>query len=183
MVAEPEYLVQSLKSLAKIGAGNDLDKLSKISYDYYPKSIQATLMRADILLALNRENESCVLRTTLIRNVPWDQDQINKYILCVLNGYEDKNLRENLLEITAFNPKIDDSEIPSSNHEAEDLFNRLSVVATRARIEFTLHHVQNANQLRRYCEILLSRLELIRNSADTQISNTSLDALRRLLDF
>ena len=91
--------------------------ISKAVYDYYPNSIQASLIRADVLKALNRESESCPIRSTLLNNTPWDLSQLEKYINCSMNGFVYHDLIKSLTRVKEFSPKVDKSVIPIDPNE------------------------------------------------------------------
>jgi O-antigen ligase len=106
--AEPEYAVQALRPLAALGDIGKIDSVSNAYYSYYPLSIQANLIRADVLRALNREKEACAIRSLLLRNTPWDSDQLEKYVICQVSGQVDPEL-DSIIKLVHiyFEPIID----------------------------------------------------------------------------
>jgi O-antigen ligase len=183
LYSDPEYAAQALKPLAAIGAGAKLDSVSQSFYDYYPNSIQATLIRADVLRALNRMGESCPLRTTLIKNSPWDPEQLIKYINCHMDGYLAPDLVRNLTIASRYFGEIDRGVILEDVNEAINLSNRLVVVSNRARSLFILGQIESARDLQTYGNTLLSRLNELQATNPTLVSEVETKYLKKLLDF
>lgn len=178
--SEPEYSVQALKPLAAIGDGAKLDLISQASYAYYPKSIQATLIRADVLRALNREVESCPLRSTLIRNTPWDFSQTEKYVLCLVNGYMDKNMIENLKLTKEFWEPLDTTRTPI---EFNELMRTIHLAAIRANTARLLDSLDEAAALRTYANKLIAGIESIESQVLSESQQEELGRYKRLLIF
>jgi O-antigen ligase len=178
--SEPEYSVQALKPLAAIGDGAKLDLISQASYEYYLKSIQATLIRADVLRALNREVESCPLRSTLIRNTPWDFSQTEKYVLCLVNGYMDKNMVENLKLTQKFWEPLDTTRTPN---EFNELMRTIHLAAIRANISRLLDNLDEAAALRTYANKLIAGIESVDPQALSESQREELGKYKRLLTF
>lgn len=107
--SEPEYTVQALGPIAAIGDAKKLDAISRASFDYYKDSIQANLIRADILRALGRESDSCALRPLLISNTPWDRSLLEKYLFCIYQGLIDSDMAATLELVTKYLEPTEDS--------------------------------------------------------------------------
>ncbi len=181
--SEPEYSVQAAKPLAAIGDGVKLDSVSKAIYEYYPTSIHATLIRADVLRALNRENESCPLRSLLIRNTPWDIDQFGKYIDCSLIGHAFWDIKDTLTLAIQFVPEVDESDIPSNSDEIRNVYSQLNLVSLRARATFILGEIKSARELQVYGNKLLLLLDELKVSNSAAVSEQQIDNLKRRLNF
>jgi O-antigen ligase len=181
--SEPEYSVQGLRPIAALGDAIKLDSISKAVYDYYPDSIQASLIRADVLKALNRENESCEIRELLVKNVPWDLSQLEKYIDCWLDGYVYPNFSETLTFVAQFYSKVDHSVIPSDSNEIRNVYSRLSKAAVQARLYFILGQMQSARDLQSYSNDLLARLIELQVFNPTLVTEPHISNFKKLLNF
>ena len=93
--SEPEYVIQSVKPLAKAGDGDALLQISKEFYEYSPNSIQAIAIRAQVLSVVTSIEASCPLQTVLVENTPWGKESVEKYLVCTAAGYSDKNSESN----------------------------------------------------------------------------------------
>ena len=186
--SDPEYAAQALKPLAAVGNGIALDAVSRAFYDYYPDSIQATLIRADVLRALDREKESCPLRTTIVKNIPWDFDQVGKYVDCYMGGYVDPNLVNNLKLAAQFFYAIDESKIPSGTDEIskkDEVFNlssRLNVISINSRVLLILGQSESAQKMQAYGNSLLSRLTDLKISNPDLVSDSQIAYFAKLLN-
>jgi hypothetical protein len=183
LASEPEYIVQALRPLAEIGDARKLDAISEASYDYYPLSIQASLIRADVLRALNREMDSCPLRSTLINNTPWESEQVVKYLVCIINGYSDPNLVRYLTKASLYFSEIDRTTIPANASEPEVTSRRLSVASSYARALFIIGNTRSAVSLQSYSNVLLSRLVELTQSNPALASERDIEVFRKLLRF
>jgi O-antigen ligase len=181
--SDPEYSVQALQPLAALGDAGKLDLISRAVYDYYPNSIQASLIRADVLKALNRESESCTIRSTLLNNTPWDLSQLEKYIDCSMNGFVYHDIIESLTKVIEFSPKVDKSVIPFDPNEVPAISSRLNLAALQARTYFILGNMQSARDLQSYANNLLARLIELQFSNSTFVSESQVKNFRKLLDF
>jgi hypothetical protein len=181
--SDPEYAVQALNPLAATGDSIKLDKVSKATFDYYPNSIQATLIRADVLRALNRNLESCPLRDYLIVNTPWQEDLVNKYIECHMAGIVFPNLQKNLRVSSQYFLKIDRTNIPENGNEFNNLVDRLVAVSNRARVLYILGQIEPARDLQVYGNSILPRLLVLQLTNPTLISEAQIRYLTKLLDF
>jgi hypothetical protein len=181
--SDPEYAAQALRPLAAIGDGVKLNAVSQAFYNYYPESIQATLIRADVLRALNRVNESCPLRKTLIENMAWDFSQVIKYIDCHMEGYVDPVIVKNLLNSSRYFPEIDRTVIPADENETSQTVVRLQDVAIRARVLLITGENQEARDTQSYGKSLLSRLIELRQLNPTLVLESQIDYFDNLLDF
>lgn len=181
--SDPEYAVQSLKALAAVGDAAKLDLVSRSYYEYYPNSIQATLIRADVLRALGRLSESCPLRSTLIKNTPWDPEQLNKYIDCHMDGYVFSDLLLSLNTSSKYFSEVDMTVILEDTNEVANISSRLLSVSTLARAFYIIGNLQFAENLQSYGNTLLSRLNAIQQMNPSLVSETQVVYFRNLLDF
>jgi O-antigen ligase len=181
--SEPEYSTQALRPIAALGDAAKLDSISKASYDYYPNSIQASLIRADVLKALKRENESCGIRKILINNTPWDFDQLQKYIFCSLDGYVYPEIIESLTRAEQYFPKVDRSVIDSDLNAIENTTNRLNMAAIQARSYFIIGQMLSARELQSYSNNLLAQLFDLQASTPNLLPESQIDSYKILLNF
>jgi hypothetical protein len=100
--AEPEYTAQALTVVASIGDAKALDTVSMRTYEYFPNSMQAKLIRAEVLRAIGREEESCPIRFSLVRLTPWDSSQVLKYFNCLSAGNSDVEISVALEQIEGY---------------------------------------------------------------------------------
>jgi hypothetical protein len=180
---EPEYATQALKPLAALGDGAKLDSISKAVYDYYPKSIQSSFIRANVLKALNRGDESCPIHGVLIENTPWDISQLENYIDCSVNGYIYQDIIKSLTKVDQFSSEVDRTEIPSDSEELKNVSYRLNLVSVRARFYFILGQVQSARNLQVYGNILLARLLELQGSNSTLVTDSEVNIYEKRLKF
>jgi hypothetical protein len=181
--SDPEYAVQSLRAFAAVGDASKLDLVSQSFYDYYPDSIQATLIRADVLRALDRMSESCPLRSTLVKNTPWDLEQLNKYIDCEMDGHLFPDLLSSLKMASKYFPEVDKAVIPEDVNESAKISSRLLTVSTLARSFHIIGNIQSAEELRTYGKALLSRLIEIQQLSPSMVPENQIDYFRNRLDF
>jgi O-antigen ligase len=180
---EPEYAAQSLRPLAAIGDGMKLDTISRSFHDYYPQSIQATLIRADVLRALNRLSESCPLRTTLIQNTPWDIDLVNKYIDCHMNGYVDPQLIPNLTLAIRYFSELDRETNSLDLKDSAKITKQLIAISTQARALHIIGSDENARSLQSYGNAVISSINTLMQLNPNLITESQVDYFRNLLDF
>lgn len=180
---DPEYSTQALRPLAALGEAAKIDSISEATYEYYPNSIQASLIRADVLRALNREKESCKIRSPLIENTPWDFAQLVKYIDCYLGGFDYPNIIETLSVVDKYSTKIDRTTILSDSSEVGNVSSRLNQAAVRSRVYLILGKMQLARDLQSYSNNLLARLIKLQISNPTLVTELEIKNYRRLLDF
>jgi hypothetical protein len=181
--AEPEYSIQALGPLAAKGDALKVDSISKASYDYSPNSIQASLIRADVLHALSRPREACPITVKLIKSTPWDFHQLDRYIDCYMVGYLDPNLLKMLAIVDQYSSKVDQSTIPSDSNEIGAVRARLTVVAVRARASFLLGQLPQSTDLQSYGNRLLSRLFELQVSNPSLITDSEIIKFKKLLKF
>jgi len=181
--SDPEYSTQALPPLAALGDAGRLDAISKAVYDYYPNSIQASLIRADVLKALNRESESCPIRSTLLRNTPWDFSQLEGYINCSLNGFDYPNIIQTLKIVDQFSSQVDRSVIALDANEVNNVNSRLNLAAVQARTNFILGQMQLARDLQAYGNSLLARLIELQVYNPASVTESQINNFRRLLNF
>jgi O-antigen ligase len=181
--AEPEYSVQALKYLAMAGDGGRIERVSYATYDYYKGSIQATLLRADVLRALGRIDEACPLRVKLIDNTPWDMHQIEAYLICLSNGFIDKNYMSTLTEVAEYFSPMEISENLETETDLSELNLRFEKSASQARLYSLIGNQKKANQGRDIALKLITRikaLEKVKNLSPTQSMRVE---YLKLLDF
>jgi len=181
--SEPEYSIQALQPLAALGDAEKIDSISKAVYDYYPNSIQANLIRADVLKALNQNEESCVIRSRLIKNTPWDFGHLDKIISCILNGYTEPNIIPILKKVDEFPFAVERSTIPADSNELVATNARLSLVAVRSRFYYIIGQKQLAQELQTYGNSLLTRLIELQVSNPTSDMESQIDKFKKLLSF
>lgn len=181
--SDPEYAVQALKPLAAIGDGAKLDAISKAFYDYSPNSIQATLIRSDVLRALNRIDESCPLSATIIKNSPWDIKELSKYVDCSLNGFNFPNFKGDLRRAVNYFIPLDQSPIPMDGNEVAEINLRLNVASERARVLFLIGDIESARSLQSYGKFLLARLIEIESLNPGTVLENKIDYFKDLLNF
>lgn len=181
--SEPEYSTQALRPLADLGDAIRLNMISKSVYEYYPNSIQANSIRADVLKALNLEYESCIIRSRLIKNTPWDFGHLDKFISCILDGYSEPNIIEILKKVDEFPFAIERSTIPADSNELIATNARLSFVAVRARFYNIVGQMQLAQELQTYGNNLLTRLIELQVSNPTSVTESQINKFKNLLSF
>jgi O-antigen ligase len=181
--SEPEYSTQALPPLAALGDASRLDSITKAVSDYYPNSIQAGLIRADVLDALNREGESCSIRGILLKNTPWDLSQLEKYIDCSVNGFVYQDIVESLTRVAIFSPKVDRSVIPVDPNEVIMVSTRLNLATLQARSYFILGRMQSARDLQSFANNLLTRLTELQVSNPTLVTESQLKKFKTRLNF
>jgi hypothetical protein len=181
--SEPEYSVQAIQPLAALGEAAKLDSISKAVYDFYPNSIQASLIRADVLKALNRNNESCEMRSLLLLNTPWDFSQLERYIDCSLDGFQYPSIIQTLKTVDQFSSKLDRSVIARDANEVKNVTLRLNLAAVQARTYFILGQMPLARDLQRFGNSLLTRLIELKIYNPTSVTESQVKNFRRLLNF
>jgi O-antigen ligase len=181
--SEPEYTTQALRPLAELGDAIRLNVISKSVYEYYPNSIQANIIRAEVLKALNLADESCVIRKRLIQNTPWDFGHLDHFISCLLDGYSGANDIAILQNVSRFPYNVDRSAIPADSNELIATNARLSFVAVRARLYFLIGQMQPAKDLQMYGNNLLTRLMELQASNPTSVMESQINKFKKLLDF
>jgi O-antigen ligase len=183
LASEPEYVVQSLKPLAEIGDARKLDAISEASYNYYPLSIQASLIRADVLGALGRDAESCSLRGALLLNTPWDFNQLQKFLTCDEQGFDYRDIRKTLISVEQYLPIIEESTILDDVNEVANLTSRLQTVSVCAKTYFLIGNLQNANKLQIYAIRLIERVDELLATGAPGLDVNKITLYRKLLDF
>ena len=183
LASEPEYIVQALRHLAEIGDARKIDAVSEASYNYYPLSIQASLIRADVLRALGRNRESCSLRETLLLNTPWDFNQLQSFVICDSQGFKYVGFREALIYAEQYLPTIDKSAIPNDVNEVTKLASRLNRVAVYGRTYFVIGKMEDARNLQSYAIGLFDRLSELMALGAPGPSLDEITLYKKLLDF
>ena len=175
--------MQALRPLATLGDAGKLDSISKAVYDYYPNSIQASLIRADVLKALNRNTESCEIRSLLLKNTPWDFNQLERYIACSLDGYDYPSIIQTLKIVDQFSSKLARSVIARDSNEINNVVSRLNLAAVHARTYFILGQMQSARDLQVFGNSLLVRLIELQVYNPTLVTDSQVINFRKLLNF
>lgn len=183
LASEPEYIVQSLKPLSEIGDARKIDAISEASYNYYPLSIQATLIRADVFGALGRFNESCPLRITLIKNTPWDLSQLGNYLDCQVIGMNDPNYLITLKRSYPYVSLSVSNRISESEIELPSLIIEYDKFAISARTNFFLGYQKKALLEQEYASNLLRRIQIRQAALGKAQSFSSMSRNRDLLNF
>jgi hypothetical protein len=183
LASEPEYIIQSLKPLAEIGDARKLDAISEASYNYYPLSIQASLIRADVLRALGRDAESCLLREPLLLNTPWDFNQLQSFLTCDEQGFDYKDIRKTLISVEQYLPIIEESAILDEVNEVANLTSRLQTVSVCAKTYFLIGNLQNANKLQIYAIRLIERADELLATGAPGLDVNKITLYRKLLNF
>jgi hypothetical protein len=181
--AEPEYAAISLKVLAQAGDGQKLDIISKSFYDYDPNSIQATLIRADVLRALGRAEESCPLRSSMVKNIPWDNGQLEAYVICLSEGLKDANYLSVLKKAVTYLPILTPVEIPSDTNEFVATKTDLIKFAVRARINHYLGNLEVSNSEKSHAQKLMERLIILKSLPINKDQVIPYMESKKLLDF
>jgi hypothetical protein len=183
LASEPEYIIQALRPLAEIGDASKLNAISEASYNYYPLSIQASLIRADVLRALGRKTESCSFREALLLNMPWDLNQLESYVTCYTQGVRYRDFRKTLIFAEQYLPMIDLSSILPDSEEVTYLVARLENFSLYARIYFHLDKLQEAQEFQLYGRSLLIRLDELRQAGVPVPEIEQINLQKELLDF
>jgi len=181
--AEPEYAVQALQSLAAAGDRNRVNSVSKSTYHYYRASIQATLIRADILRVLGRSKESCPLRITLINNTPWDMNQLEPYLTCLLKGLNDKNYQETLERVSQYLPANEESVIQENVEELSLLILRFQKYTLASRVNYLIGNRGKAVEEREYALKLMSRILVLEQNTGSSPAQPMRNDYLELLKF
>lgn len=150
--AEPEYTAKALDVVSKLGDAKALDQISKVAYEYFPGSMQASLIRAEVLRALDRESESCPIRFRLVRLTPWDNSQVMKYFDCLAQGGTDQDLKINL-------EQIDQYRLKSFPMNAGTDFQLLKSHSVNAFFEFLMGRIELSTPSLNKASALLATLE------------------------
>ena len=182
--AEPEYTVQALRPLAEVGAGSLIDEVSKVTYEFYPNSIQANLIRADVLRALGKLDEACPMRTTLVNNTPWEYNQIEGYVICLVKGKGEPNYLNTLRKISLYMYADERIEIPlSSSTSLDDLMTRFGKYAIAARLNFLLKNDERAAQEKVYGFELLTYIKNLEKSQNITVPQSKIREYLQVLEY
>lgn len=92
--AEPEYMIQAVRPLAKAGDGESLLQISEVFYDSNRDSIQAIGIRAQVLSVVKSIESSCPLQRILVENTPWRKESVEKFLLCEALGFSEPSYTE-----------------------------------------------------------------------------------------
>lgn len=149
--AEPEYVVQAVPYLAKIGAGAALLNISKAYLDYNPKSRQAQSIRFEILNAVPSPESACTLLPTLVSRTPWESKFVETYLVCVKQDFYriDQTSSLKLIE------KYIDISFPREKSGQSTTSADLPARAIFANLQFQLGKVEEARLLKKQIELEL----------------------------
>jgi hypothetical protein len=181
--SEPEYTVQALRVLASAGAGPLLNKISEATYEYYPSSLQATLIRADVLRAIERFEDSCSFREPILKNTPWSKDALKSYVVCLALKKIDVRDLELLRKSFRFLPVNETEIIPVNDQELTSLKNRFGDYALSSRINLILGSIGKANMEKDYALNLLSRIQELENAGGLAVQQPERSDNLILLNF
>jgi O-antigen ligase len=181
--AEPEFTALALKELAVVGDRLKIDLVSKEAYDYYQNSIQAALIRADVLRALGREKESCPLRVTLLENSPWDAYQLEEYIICLAEGLSKPANITTLTKASSYIQEDTFADIPKDIDELASTKNELAKYAVRARLNFYLGKMKISYAERDYAYQLIERIRNIKSGNMPADMENQITVYTKLLKF
>jgi hypothetical protein len=123
------------------------------------------------------------MRGLLLKNTPWDFNQLEKYISCSTGGYDYSNIIETLTIVDKFTTKIDRSVIASDPNEIEKVSSRLSLAAVYARTYFILDRNDLARDLQVYGNNLLARLIELQSNGPKFVEESQINNFRKLLNF
>jgi hypothetical protein len=147
--AEPEYVVQAVPHLAKIGAGAALLSISKAYLDYNPKSRQAQSIRFVVLNAVATPESACPILPTLVLTTPWDSKFVESFLLCVGSGFYNSN---QITELKLIEKYIDTS-FPQAKVGETTTSADLPARAVNASLQFQLGRVKEAKLLQKQIEL------------------------------
>jgi hypothetical protein len=141
--AEPEYVVQAVPTLAKIGDGPSLLNISKSYFDYNPKSRQALAIRFEVVNAVMSREKACPLLPDLILSTPWVSKFVESFLLCVGSGFYDGDQNSELRLIEKYIKFSFPQAALGENTTAADL----PAKAVYANLQFQLGNVNEARRL------------------------------------
>ncbi len=153
--AEPEYVVQAVPQLAKIGAGEALLNISEAYLDYNPKSRQALAIRYEVLNAVSTPENSCPLLPGLISSTPWQSKYVENFLLCAGSGLYDED-QDPLLRLIA---KYIATSFPRAENGEATTSADLPARAVYANLQFQLGNVKEARLLKQQIELDLPNFE------------------------
>jgi hypothetical protein len=147
--AEPEYVVQAVPYLAKIGAGAALLNVSKAYFEYNPKSRQAQSIRFEILNAVPSPESACTLLPTLVSRTPWESKFVETYLICSKQNFYrvDQTSTLKLIE------KFIDISFPREKSGQSTTSADLPARAIFANLQFQLGKVEEARLLQKQIEL------------------------------
>lgn len=165
--SEPEYASRAVDQLAKLGDSSGLEKVSKAIFEYNSESIQALLIRQEVLRALQREKEACPIVNELIIRIPWDLSLWKKSLLC--STFLD---RSNVLRANLTMPYIE-LKLDTTDKGQPDY---LSYLTLAAYSEYMMGNMTSAKSL--YREILQTDLRFQSETSEAFIAqlNNSLNS-------
>ena len=169
--AEPEYVVQAVPILAKVGDGNALLNISKSYFDYNPNSRQATAIRFEVLKAVSSLEKACPLLPSLISSTPWVGIFVESFLLCVGNGFYEGDQKTLLVAVQEYInvsfPRSKDGAITNDDLLARSIY---------ARLQFQLGRIEKAKLLKQKIETDLILYE-------TNFPENDVSRIAPMLDF
>lgn len=153
--AEPEYVIQAVPQLAKIGDKEALLSISKAHFEYNENSFQAAAIRFQVLNAVSSSKNSCPLLPSLLQNTPWESTFVENYIYCIDEGYfgaEKKSLLK-LIEryISVSFPISKENEVSPTNLKSRAVY---------AHLQFQLGKIELARLLQQQTSRDLKEFEV-----------------------
>lgn len=153
--AEPEYVVQAVPVLAKVGDGNALLNISKSYFDYNPNSRQATAVRFEVLKAVTSLEKACPLLPSLLSITPWTGLFVESFLMCIGNG----SYYENQVSLLASIEKYMEISFPRAKTGEEATSADLHARAVYANLQYRLGNVNEAIVLKKQIALDLPRYE------------------------
>jgi O-antigen ligase len=181
--AEPEYLVTSLRYLAQLGMAREVDVISKATFNYNKESIQAALIRADVLKALGRNDEACSLKSQLLDNAPWDYSLLKSTLICRSKGKIFESSKAILSRALPYFQEFSYDSLETSLENRNVIFSLIEKAAVVGRLNFELGNRYQAAKLISYAKEQRIRLELFDNQRSNQTNVFDWGELDTLLNY
>jgi len=181
--SDPEYAVKALDVLAPLGAAKEIDGISRLTYEYDDNSIQANLIRADVLRALNRQQESCEMYFLLLPNTPWDPKLLRNYLVCLARGFEYSQSKDVLAESSDYLEDFEYSALEASVENFTALQQKAETASFRGRLEFELGNRPEALLYSRYARDCLAKILDIMKQNTGYETYLNLSEITILIDF
>ena len=181
--AEPEYLVKSLGYLAQLGRAREVEIISEQTFNYNKESIQAALIRADVLKALGKNDEACILLPQLLANSPWDYSVLKSHLICRSNGKNYDSSNEALNRALPYFRVFSDRDLEVSQENWQTVSSIIEKGAVISRLNFELGNSEKAEELASYVKELRTRLEMFNRQDSTQSIDFNWVEVDALLSF
>lgn len=181
--AEPEYLINSLGFLAQLGRARELDIISEQTFNYNKESIQAALIRAEVLNALGRNQEACTLLPQLSANSPWNYSLLKSHLICRSLGHN-YDLGNKALSLTLpYFREFSNDELEVNLENRQMFFSLIEKGAVISRLNFELGNREKAEELASYVKELRMRLEMFDSQDSTQSITYDWVEVDKLLNY